>query len=519
MRRDVWARPQDFLCFISHTMNVKLSGLFLKMQAAGALALALLLSTALQPVSAQSEPVWTPQEQIPFYTDEWPPLMIADRDRTVHAFNVESSEGTNKVIYYRQWSLSQGWSRPSDILIIDRAATRRPLLGAVADGTGRFHLVYYLDEAAGGLIMHTAAPMVQANRAPAWSPARPIVQDADAVASAALLSDGLGRLVLVYSGQALGAGVYSTYSTDGGLTWSSPVAVFLAFGPNRSPYAIRLATGEAGRIHAVWSVVNERGVGDYVFYARSEPDLSAWNKPVQLAAREGDDYSANWPAIAAFRDDLIVVYQDSFPATLWTTRSRDGGLTWSAPVRPFPHVGEAETPALLVDGAGVLHMLHGARIGNPAVYGMWHSVWLGDRWGDFKPVISWQGNEITYRGRVVPFGPSAPQAVISQGNVLLAAWRHDVRESTPATYSYAVLAAPELPVQTPPAPAPTPTPATLDAVATAAAPTRTPIPDLTSETSDDVLSSPALPLVAGLAPVLAVVAIVFVARLARKPRR
>ncbi len=468
---------------------------------------------------AQSEPVWTPQEQIPFYTDEWPPLMIADRNRAVHAFNVASPEGADKVIYYRQWSLSQGWSRPSDILLIDRAATRRPLLGAVADDAGWFHLIFYVNETSGGHIMHTAAPIVDAAKAPAWSAPRAIVQDADAVAAAALIVDGAGRLVLVYGGQGNGPGLYATWSTDRGLTWSRPVAVFLVFGPNRSPYAIRLAPGKEGRIHAVWSVVNERGVGDYVYYAHSEPDLSAWSAPVQLAAREGDDYSANWPAIVAYRDDLIVVYQDSFPATLWTTRSRDGGATWSAPVRPFPHVGEAETPALLVDGAGALHLLHGARVGNPAVNGMWHSVWLGDRWGDFKPVISMQGSEMMYRGRMQPFGPSAPQAVVSQGNVLLAAWRHDVRNPIPATYSYALLAAPELPVQTVPAPAPTSTPVVLDAGVTAVAPTRTPVPDLPTEPGDEMLSSPAVPLLAGLAPVLAVLVIVVIARLARNSRR
>ncbi len=486
--------------------------------AVAAFVIVLLVGAVPQTAPAQSEPVWTPQEQIPFYTDEWPPLMIADHNKTVHAFNVESPEGAAKLIYYRQWSLSQGWSRPSDILIIDRAATRRPLLGAVADDAGWFHLIFYLNETEGGHIMLTSAPIVEAAKAPAWSTPRAIVEDADAVAAAALIVDDTGRLVLVYGGRGNGPGLYSTYSTDGGLTWSRPVAVFLVFGPNRSPYAIRLALGKEGRIHAAWSVVNERGVGDYVYYAQSEPDLSAWSTPVQLAAREGDDYSANWPAIVAYRDDLIIVYQDSFPATLWMTRSRDGGATWSAPVRPFPHVGEAETPALLVDGAGVLHLLHGARVGNPAVNGMWHSVWLGDRWGDFKPVISMQGSQIVYRGRVEPFAPSAPQAVVSQGNVLLAAWRHDARESTPATYSYSVLAAPELPVQTVPAPAPTSTPAALDAGVTTITPTRTPIPDFSSETTDDVLSSPALPLIAGLAPVLAMIAIVVVVRLARIPR-
>lgn len=484
-----------------------------------ALILAVLAGAGFQSAPAQTEPVWAAQEQIPFYTDEWPPLLIADRNRTVHAFNVESPDGVTKVVWYRQWSRAQGWSRPSDILIIDRAATRRPLLGAVADAQGWFHLIFYLAETDGGRIMLTSAAMREAAAAPAWLQPRAIVEDAGAVPAAALMADDGGRLTLVYGGQAGGPGLYSIFSRDGGLTWSPPVAVFLVFGPNRSPYAIRLAQGKDGRVHAVWSVVNERGVGDYVFYARSEPDLSAWSAPVQLAAREGDDYSANWPAIVIWRDELIVVYQDSFPATLWMTRSKDNGATWSAPARPFPHVGEAETPALLIDGGGGLHLLHGARVGNPALNGMWHSVWLGDRWGDFRPVIAAQGSQIIYRGRAQPFAPSAPQAVVSQGNVLLAAWRHDVAESTPATWSYATLAVPELPVQPVPTPPPTSTPVARDAGGIPPAPTRTPAPDLPSEPGDQMLSSPALPLLAAFAPALAVAGLAVAIRLARQRRR
>jgi hypothetical protein len=104
---------------------------------------------------------------------------------------------------------------------------------------------------------------------------------------------------------------------------------------------------------------------------------------------------------------------------------------------------------MLRDGDGVIHMILGDRTALPEIHGMWQSTWLGQGWSDLEPIVSGP--------RSATFDPSAPKAVVSQGNVILAAWRNDVRDAGPAVYSYIVLNVTESPMIPFPTPTPIPT--------------------------------------------------------------
>jgi hypothetical protein len=113
--------------------------------------------------------------------------------------------------------------------------------------------------------------------------------------------------------------------------------------------------------------------------------------------------------------------------------SDDYGDTWSIPIRPFPEVGEYEYAILNKDNDNHIHMILGNRIVEPEIHGMWYSRWVGNRWTALEPIVS---------GPVTSsFDPSAPQAVIAQGNLLFATWWNNVRREnlTGAWYSYKLL--------------------------------------------------------------------------------
>lgn len=444
---------------------------------------------------------WTKPEQIPGYDRiARPPVLVADRNHVVHAFSYETNRLVRGAIYHRRWTLAGGWSLPVDILLPGAGAGMQTIQSVHLDEAGRLHLVYYVGDQTVGEMFYSKAYAVDADQGAAWSMPVAIGPKAGPVASAALVSDTDGTLVLIYGGQVEGIGVYEVRSEDGGDTWSAPVALDLMDRPEEWPASIKLEVDSAGRLHAVWSLVGTEGVGLELDYTHWDPATRQWSRSQVLALREPGEYSINWPTLVTAGEELMLIYQDSFPATRWMRRSQDGGQTWTAPVRPFPHIGEYENAILLKDGADQIHLILGNRTIDPEIHGMWYSRWLDGHW---TPLQSITAGPVTST-----YDPSAPQAVVSQGNTLLAVWWHNVRRETlsGAWYAYVQLDIPELPVTPlPDEPAETLTPpATSVPVPTApdlATPSGTSTPHLNTEAASDNDDSPALPIFLGVAPV------------------
>lgn len=393
---------------------------------------------------AQPQPSsWTPIRQIPNYDRiSRAPHMAAGPDGMIHAFNAEADTDWGQIIVYQQWSLDRGWSNANAILLASAPGQAMGIFGAHVDESNVIHLIYYSGFTEGATVYYTFAPASEANKAAGWSTPEPIALNGGPLFNGALVSDDQDTIIVVFQGQdnhrLTGPGLYVTYSEDGGANWSFPEPFFFTYSDELWPWSVRLLLADDGILHAVWSVTNVLGVGDEVYYSRLEHLDGQWSKPYLLAQREGDDYSANWPTIIADGDKLLVVYQDGFPAARFMRRSLDGGDTWLEVERPFPHIGEYENPVLLKDSSGTIHLITGSRIGDPGIHGMWHAIWLGERWGNLSPITSGPKTET--------YDPSAPQAIMAQGNILLATWRNDATRDnlTGAWYSYTLLDTPAI---------------------------------------------------------------------------
>lgn len=471
-----------------------------------AVALSLIIlwvSQPLHPVQAQLN--WVPDQPIPDYDDRRPPFLVADNNQTVHALYSLAISEDEVAIFYRQWRLRHGWGPANDILIWPRLGMV-VAQGLYLDDAGTLHLIFFDDGQ--DAIYYMYAPAAMADRAPAWSNPVEIGTQAGPLPFAELSGNDNGELIVLYGGQERATGLYEVHSRDSGETWSAPTLVAPIYEQGRWPGAIRSDIDEQGRLHAVWSIVSEAGVGEEIYYARLNQERTVWERPTLLAQRVGDDYSANWPSIIAHQGELFVIYQNSVPATRWMLRSLDGGETWRDPVRPFPHVGEYEHAVLLVDSRENLHMILGNRIGNPAIHGMWHTRWLGDRWRDLEPIVSGPPTS--------QFDPSAPRAVISQGNVLLVTWWHNTPDVDVPWFSYTTLDTPQLSVQPLPMPTPLTTPTATPALPepdTSLPATNMVAPDVAPPEQPAQLSSnsPMMPLIAGTLPVLLIVLVLTLA--------
>lgn len=436
--------------------------------------------------AAQGPNRWTPQQRIPDYGDEArPPVLVADQNRTVHVFNYQPVDDTISAIFYRKWTVADGWSVPNDIILPKNAAEPR-LQDAFLDNAGVMHLAFFDGNELGADMYYTRAYVALADQASAWMKPELVGEAAGPAASAAMVGDGQNALYIAYTGRRDGQGLYETHSTDAGNTWTDPILVFQTF-EDLQPFGTRLALDPQGNLHAVWSIVDMFGLDQELYYARLEAQTGRWTVPDLLAKRDENDYKSAWPSIIFYDNSLIVVYMDGpLPPTRYMRRSFDGGQSWTQPIRLFPHVGEYEHAVLLVDGNNALHIIMGNRL-DESSHGMWHAVWLGDRWGNLEP--------LTLGPKTPQFDPSAPRAVISQGNVLLASWWTDTGGGprNGAWFSYATLNAPELPIVALPAPEFTPTPEpAFTPMVTLLRPTPTPRPDFVVQSDDlkDGLSKP-----------------------------
>jgi len=382
---------------------------------------------------------WSTPEQIPEYNDlRKPPLMIADRNGTVHAFNVETLDGNMFAIMYRHWSLDQGWSSPVDILLPTFIGGAPKLLDVILGEHEYFHLLYFAGTLQAGELYYSSAQVREADHSTSWSDPVPITSEAGPLPSAQIIELGSDRLGVVFAGQRYGSGLYEIHSDDRGVSWSSASLVKRSSIEDLNPAEIRLALDSEGRLHAVWHLVNVSGLPEETWYARLRHDLSTWAFLKKLSQKDNEQEFNGWPSIVLVEDEVLVVFYDGFPPTRYFRSSKDEGRTWSPPVRPFPHQGGYGHSILIKDSQGTVHIVLGNRLQNPEIYGMWYSRLLGDAWLPLLPIISGPG--------INGFAPTHPEATIVHGNVLLAAWSNDVslENRSAAWYSYVFLDAPQL---------------------------------------------------------------------------
>lgn len=418
---------------------------------------------------------WSPVRKVPGYADDIrPPVLVADRNQTIHAFNHQPVDGQVSIVY-SQWRKDSGWTAPVDIITPPRSGIAR-IQGAHIDNAGVLHVVFYSGNELGAALFYAYAPAGEAELATSWSIPFSIGANAGPISSATLVGDGRGNLFAIYAGQREGLGVYATNSTDWGQTWSDPVAIYLTSSLFLQPTQITATLDQNGLLHTAWSVVDEQGFGDSVHYARYEPPRDIWYPPVNFTTWFPDtgQPSSVAPAIFAYQDTLFATYIDLSQLAGAVTHtfhtSTDNGNSWSEGQQVFPdYVGTSGRTEFIVDSNEQLHMFFAHRIGNPAIQGIWHTRWQRDHWEAPVPVYS------GFLSSDPPFDPNSPRAVISQGNTVLLAWITDpgvIREGV--WYAFTTFDSPELP--TVPFATPESTPTSVPVLESTVAPLPTIVP-------------------------------------------
>lgn len=360
---------------------------------------------------------WSFPAQIPQFDQHGrTPIFVADRSNQVHAFSVNLDPENNGSIAYRRWNKNIGWTIPTDIILPAQGVSAR-VFGAVIDDDDYIHLVIYFGIELDAGIYHYSAPVTKAHAASAWSEPKLLSDMGGSLSHGAFISDGANNFYAVYQGKADGIGLYEIFSNDAGQTWSKSRPIFLSEREDYIPAAMDLHLDDTNNLHAVWSTWStDDGNGKELYYAQRNYESQNWSRPFLIARKEGRDFEADWGNIVSYKGELILLYQDDFPATRWIRVSKDSGETWSPPTRPWRHIGSYEQSVFLKDSADQLHVILGNRAGD-CCHGMWHSVYRNGQWQDLSP--------ITTGPKTVEYDPITPYGVVNGGNMLMVAWMTD----------------------------------------------------------------------------------------------
>jgi hypothetical protein len=161
-----------------------------------------------------------------------------------------------------------------------------------------------------------------------------------------IMSDPQGVLHLVYcQTQQLGAllpGVYYIHSTDEGVTWSEPVALYTSLYTRlwtADTIHLSIVADALGNVLAGWDDPRQ----ELAFYVLSTDDGTSWSEPTRVGVGEINGLHPRFIAIPAVSSRgessgfMLLWEQETAASTciLQQQRSEDRGKTWSAATRVF----------------------------------------------------------------------------------------------------------------------------------------------------------------------------------------
>ena len=270
------------------------------------------------PVQAQPGHQWVADRRVPGYLDDtFTPYLLADQNRTVHAFASQwIDDGDRRLaIIYRKWSLSGGWTRPVDVLLAPSG--NAVFLGAFLDLSGTLHIIFGQGENGNFNIYYSFASAESADAVDAWSAPVIIGPGLSGIYSAALSGDENGNLIVIYSGNIFENGIYTIHSSDAGRKWSEPVQLFVPKTSDLTPYSLRLASGSEKQIQATWNVVTSLGVDEELYFSSYDITSGIWTKPVELDFRPEipDYFGPSFPSIVDNGKEVVIMYNGGNPSS------------------------------------------------------------------------------------------------------------------------------------------------------------------------------------------------------------
>lgn len=329
-------------------------------------------------LSAQSPVTWTETLVLAEPATSWSrPSVAADPWGRVHVVwsdryggagpASEQSDAYGDTLYHAYWDGWQ-WSEPLDIIIGATGDSALAHPEVTVDAKGQIYLTW---SARAGLYFDSA-PALGAHDAASWQSTQ-VIAEGSGFEESRLIANPDGRLHVVsvkLQGDQGGNLLYTT-SEDGGVIWSSPIAISEVYAADDTvSVAPEMVRDGQGWLHVVWS---ERSapdwIGQRVLYARSEDDGATWTRPIPLAQRQLDGDWEDHPSLATTGDGNLHLVWVCGEVERCYRVSLDGGRAWSRTERILVGLrSSAGGDALVADYEGNLHLIAQLRYPNGIYY-------------------------------------------------------------------------------------------------------------------------------------------------------
>ncbi|MCI0342030.1 MAG: IPT/TIG domain-containing protein [Planctomycetales bacterium] len=291
------------------------------------------------------------------------------------------------------------------------------------DGSGRIHVVWhrttsgfaedilYVRSTGGGLTW-TATPVN-------------LEQSSNSVSRPRVAARG-STVFVVWNELVSGSDeVYSSYSTDGGATWSTPAALTSNPGTMPDPDVAMDGNGTVIVAYGVFGGQNAQGQFFWPIHSRSGTAGGTFSLPRLVGGA-----LASSPSVAADGNGIVVVAWEDFPLAstnpnqgldIWVARSADGGATWG-PSRNQTNTGgnvNSHSPAVALRGSSaVLAWTAEWPAGSPANYRIRAA-------GSTDAGVTWAAAPVDVSGSMAAAYP-APSVAADGNGTFTVAWSESV---------------------------------------------------------------------------------------------
>ena len=318
-------------------------------------------------------------------------------------------DGSNTVIQSSRLTAGGvGWSTPVDLSVAGEDAD---LQQVSMDGSGNAVAVWQRFDGSNTVIQSSRLAAGGVN----WSTPENLSLPGQYAYNPHVAVDGSGNAVAIwqrYDGDHYV--IQSSGSSDSGMSWSTPETLSASDQSADNP---RVAIIDSGIAVAVWWQAAELG-NQIVQSSRSTDGGITWLSPVGLSA---SDQHAIEPQVGLDASgNAVVVWRRSNGSNniVQSSRSADGGVSWSTPVNLSASGQDADHPQVAVDGSGNAVAVWHRENGSNTIVQSSRSADVGVSWT--TPVnLSVSGRSALY-----------PQvAVYGSGNAVAVWYRFDGRNN------------------------------------------------------------------------------------------
>lgn len=264
---------------------------------------------------------WTPPERMTWNSGNSLDPLLLAEGIKVHVFWYDNTPGNNEIFYKRSTNATYTWETPKRLTYTTGESQNH----SVCHDADNLYIVWE-DNTSGNYELYFKS---SSDAGVNWSPPKRLTYNTQNSKRPVIINDSTGNLHLVWhQPDILNGEIYYKKSTNSGSTWTSPTRLTWNAGSSWLP---AIAVSQSGTLHVVWE--DDASGNKEIYHKKSIDKGSTWTNPLRLTWTSGETIS---PAVTVDGSGMVLVFwsdNSSGNYEIFLKRSIDSGSTWMAPQR------------------------------------------------------------------------------------------------------------------------------------------------------------------------------------------